>query len=485
MIGLRRGNYLAAIISLLVVASAALYGIGHTFAINDDRLGHYYVMYRNSYDSALEAKYEKLNKDTRRILEQIGHDDVAFYRFGLRQTYDRNYLLASAIYYQTRRLIFPSAPTAADQFPRFLANAMLACFAASIVVAAIILAYLLLFHVGERMAWSIAVALAAMFVLKLLPTGGFTQSAALFSDSSLSLPFKIAVLLLKPDVQMDFSGYMQKSQFLLLIPAVFALRWSSGPGAGYISLFVAGLFHQAMSWLLFGPLLALDLVLRPRRLTDRSAILGLGLIVARALIGSRIATVVWQYESPATVLALAAGAVVVAVPVLVWWFRSGLAMRIRSRLLARGDILPDMLGLGIIWIIVLTVSVIVTAASERPDWLFWGVVAGRMLAIFRFAFFLGLAYAVVTCWLRLRHLKRALSAAAGLVVLSIALAIQLYRAPGVSAARDRGLRQVTMLEQQLHHRAPGPFKLADEDILLYAMVKSIETERDIVASTFR
>lgn len=480
-----RCNILAGAFTTAVLVIGILYGLGYSYAVNDDRLGHYYVMHRNSFDPQLEQRYHALNDEVRQLLMVAGYNDIAFYRFNIRQTYDQNYILASSIYFQARKFLIGPAPTEDSLFPAFLAYAILVCFIASIAVAILLLAYLLLVHIECRVATAASVAISVMFALKLMPTGGAVQSEALFVDDGIALPLRVILLLLKPDLQMDFIGYLQKSQFLLLVVGIFCLRWSGRIGGSYLFGFVAGLFHQVMSWVLLAPLLLIDVLLRPRKLLEPASIMGVVLIAGYSALGGNRLGVMWQFVSPAIFIGMCAGTAVISGLILAWWWRLPLAHQLRVQLLSYGNVASDVILLSGLWVTLFIVSYVVLAASGKDDWLFWGVISGRMLAIIRPMFFIGASLYILDRFIFVNDFrKRFFGIVFGFLMVAVC-GLQLSRTPSLQSALQRATEQTQAIERRLQSRAVGRFEIKDENELLYGMVKAIETGRRDTLDHFR
>jgi len=478
-------NAVATLAAVAVIALAALYTLGYTFAVNDDRLGYIHGIYGKSADPAVEARYRAQKEEVPKHLEAIGYDDIAMYRFRFRQTINDNYPLLITLYHHVRTQFFGPAPPDDERFPEFLAHVIFACFLAGMIAATLVVVYVLLVHATPRIAIATALALALMFALKAVPTGGLTQSDALMQGPDWGLPLRSMLMFIKPDPQMDFASYLQKGQLYLLVFAVLALRWSGKLGGSYLCLSLASLFHQAMTWVALGPLLLVDLLLRPKRLFEPWTLVGVGLIAAHAAFDSRRFAVLWQFASPLALLAGGVAAAVLSAAFILWWIKSPRGQRFRERMLARGDIAADVTLLVIVWLAVLGVSYAVTIAIGRVDWLFWGVIAGRTLAVIRNAVFVGLTYLALERFVFGRPFRaRAVytSAALGLMALG---ALQLHRAPTVTQAIDRGVAQTRAIEARLVSRPAGPYVLQDEATLAYAMIKSVELGRPYVTTHFR
>jgi hypothetical protein len=403
----------------------------------------------------------------------------------MRMDLHSNYLIPTSLYYQVRKALISAGFVSLDEFPRYVALTTLFGFLTSMSVAIFLLVYVLAFKANPRIAIATVCAMALIFTLRAVPTAGLTQSEGLMFGPLSELPFRILVFFIKPDVHMDFGTYLQKGQFFLLFLAIISLRWSGKMGSGYLVLFIASLYHQVMAWLILGPFLLLDLLLRPRTLLERASVVGLGLVLGHALLDHQRLTVVAEYITPITTISAAVLGIVIISGFFLWWLRHPVGIATRENLISRGYIVSDLVGLSIIWISILIISIVATLIIGRYEWLFWGVIAGRELAILRMALIAGgLALLfdrfVYGCFLRER-----LTLIVGCNVMLIVIVVQFIRMPDFETVKLRITEQTQKLEQSLKIRKEPGYQLKDEAVFLYGMIKSMEFRKDLVTNKFR
>ena len=168
-----------------------------------------------------------------------------------------------------------------------------------------------------------------------------------------------------------------------------------------------------------------------------------------------------------------------------WWLRHPVGIATRENLISRGYIVSDLVGVSIIWISILIISIVATLIIGRYEWLFWGVIAGRELAILRMALIAGSLALLFDRFVYGCFLRERLTLIVGCNVMLIVIVVQIIRMPDFETVKLRITEQTQNLEQSLKIRKKPGYQLKDEAVFLYGMIKSMEFQKDLVTNKFR
>jgi|GEM_PF-1456194 len=425
---------------------------------------------------------------------QQGAEPHAQLRLEFRKTYLNEFPAPGAIYYGISRIFAAMFEPAPNLYPLYLTQVLTYGLFAATVLATTLAAGLLWMTGRTVLCWAFTLTVAAFAMTEYSPFIAQSFATILDNDSIAEIGSHIVNLLFRPSAQFSPLGFAPRGHFAILTVVVFALRWIDKPVASYWLVVALTFVHLSTSGLLLVILVMLDVILRPERL-KRPTIL-VPIVMAAALFGYRQS--MWQLIGDAGE-PIGIGLGVVA---LIGLFlsvadgaRAGLArlfspiMRLRNKLLAIGPSSAE--------IILLVVGWSVTAAAlywvlrtyqpfeELQVFYFWGRVHGRLMMVLWPTIVFGLI-AVGLAWAMQPTARRRQVAYALPIICALCIGATSVRSTEyweTTGIMERVAGDLFKLERRLK-KGPMPTLRAlgeEEWVLYYAMVKSVDTGKDVLS----
>lgn len=389
-------------LTILCAHLALSYAHNYRLGANDDRLWLYQTgaqIGRTDANGRLEAQVA--------ASLPTGATSKVF-RYEARQGYRGNYLAATAGYRLTAETVrWQTDDLASTDYPAFLARAMYTGFLSAYVTACAIFVLIVATGRSHRMLLAVIATIALIALVEtvfdaagdtwrgtpvLLPEAGSAQT--FWEVFGRNFPGMI----LNPHSQLSPFGDTPRNHFVLLVLALFALRWRGAYLGSYVLLAALSFLHQSQTGLLAAYLISADALLRPQLLRSAAgplAAVTIALYLGRESLGSIVG--IARPAVLALTLALAA-----AVLAALWLgLRSQVAGPLasalagpRARLLARGPVAADLIVIATCWATTFPIAAVINAfGSEQQSIYFWTQLHGRSLGILRPPLVLGLTLA--------------------------------------------------------------------------------------------
>ncbi|MCG8560117.1 MAG: hypothetical protein MI824_09970 [Hyphomicrobiales bacterium] len=309
---------------------------------------------------------------------------------------------------------------------------------------------------------------------------------------------QIFLIILDPGKSTFLFGATPRSVFVLVLLAMFVLRWKSHFSLSYLMFFPMILFHQSQAGLFLFGIVVLDLVLRPTVLLRPFNIGAIGLVAAVFFWRERLWEVVGAGLGPVEIgliMLLPALALIRRIRVAVVMGYRNVSAMLRLRFLDRflvwlreQDIVVSdlvMLSLGWLGFLMLTWAGNQFATAVQSDF-FWNHIAGRVL---------GLIHPIVLtaiCYLLLRHLAARQSAKSVLTwgvstacLLSVpVVALNLPNAL-ISDVVSRNIEKMRQLEHRAERDPIEVYRGQDEVRYYHALAKTMATDKDLLKGLWK
>lgn len=402
---------------------------------DDDRIWLYYT--GSELGRANEGR--SLMSD---LLQRVTNPDMSeqqTLRTRVRSEYTRNYLLPSVVYRTAGEVVkccIPVPVDVMDNYPGFLAHAMVIGFSATFTIAVVTLLVCIGVLRDTLLAGGLVLALTLMAGIEWI--GGFYGSYFMLDRASgfggLVSAVKIFAreavgLVVNPTVAFSPFGDTPRNHFILLTLTVFALRMKRYYGWSYAVVWLLGFVHLSYAGMLLGFLLLADLLWRPALLMKPqvwSFILLAALNwVARETWGDISGVHIWWLGAAA--LFGLGGLAVASNRLIRTWLQKQFKWRPAAESVTEDlhaglrDGILDLAVMAGVWILTVPIFYAVNRiVGELQSIYFWSQVHGRALAMLRPGLFLVVSLAFLST---LKYLGGASAHRARLVLLAACMVV--------------------------------------------------------------
>jgi hypothetical protein len=451
--------------------------------LNDDDL----VFYYNALSIDAPEHFAALNA---KVSEYLSHKPINVncnclyekYRFDLREKFRNNYVLYHYALNDVRQVLKPFTQGEGMDYATSIGSTMLATsyfgFAAALALMWIVVCGFVRLDLVIALSLGVVVMQVVSSMSPYHPP--FWELRVRPSSLSDGLAWLRNVLFLLISPSNSIVDWFPRPLSMLLTVGVFLLRWSGWPTIGYAILAIIIGVHQGNGSLVLFTLLAIDVLLYPRRLRQGGSLVGIGCALAALLLPNGLlgdTTGVSGVDIVLAVIALAAVLLLDLSLSRVGWRPIVIFDQWRALIRHLGPISVDLLGILVLWFAWSAVSLMMYFHVGKPQGVYtWGDLPARYLMVFRGPVFIGLvamAAALALRWCR----SEILAGLAGAACLAM-IAVQL---PITGADRIAQLaRSLLPLESELQPNSAGQIEGYDEALTYYAIAKTIETNEDVV-----
>jgi hypothetical protein len=373
--------WLATAIAALMLFAGFYACANADFRASDDNLWLYVAAHKLRSDAVATQEAGLI-----KALETAGYRGEGLDRMTMRQTYDRNYFAALALY----PLGYAFVPIQSDHYATSLMLRVAAGFAASMGMVSLVLLLVVARLGNPRLAWATALGLA--FCLIGLSGEGFYF---ILRPSDTLLPFLFHAVV-DPGPQFSLFGFTPRSQFAIVMLAAFLLRWQAWHSGSYALLLLAMLFHQSHGGFMMAVLLGMDVLWRGWGLLREKRTLALiALMVALFCVRESL----WRYIGwqAGAGLATAAGMLAIAALALQHYPTPGWLRRLRAWA-GIHPVLADSSGLlAILLVLSILTGTAHLWAGQVAYTYFWGQLPSRFMAMVQPVLATALAHGVLHC----------------------------------------------------------------------------------------
>jgi hypothetical protein len=495
------------IAALLVVALSVVINYRATLftrASADNSLLVWYVGVQHAEKGDLT---QEINAKTYPVLIERFGPGLYPFRFKQREDYFLNYPLPTLLFAAVASFIDRYVVSAQSDFASFIKLQLVYMWVPSGVIALAILLLTLLALRDRLVALCACIALAMLALLDRLPLKSYTLhfiwNAYFFNSEhswrapkdALYMVFhdfrKIPSFLIHPGPAFSAFAFEPKTNFMLVVLGVYALRWSGSFRASYGLLVVASLFEQGYGMLAALFLATIDLIRDSRRILNPISMTLFSMTVIPNLVGG----VFWEqigFHSPIALvigLCIMLGALIVVgrryqvlpaaietvLPPVKVAVRQ-LDSRFRAPFLSMRDPPADISLFSLLWIVSLIAVLPFSLASSFPQsQYYWGNIHGRLLGLgvpilWTAALISLLSYVRARIGDARTYIAGALAAIAVAIVACLAVADPPDPLPRLAAEID-GYEAALAQPLQKYDRTT-------ENHLYYAISKSIATRRN-------
>lgn len=417
--------------------------------------------------------------------------------------YYKNYLAGNVLVNLVAKAVVVSDIAAPTDYPTYLASTYLGGFIAQIVLVAVFAFGIMYFVSDRKFLAMISCTLIYILVFDYFETStphGFISQKTLGGNWTAGVE-NFFTFLVSP--QMSFSPFYPpfKSRLVVLIFAVFVLRWRGHHAASYWLLFIAAFFHQGYGGIAILFVLAVDLISQPKKLQN----VWIGLPILLGIVSYVVRDGTIREALAATNFLLAVAIPLVAATLFFLFIRQIGRLRLMfyapvERLLNGDRIAIDITIFGLLWLgsliafIPISLSVDTLSSSQ-----FWGLVHGRILGVFHpviiLAAFLGI-FSLVEKWIsRSSAIALVMAFTTASTLVFYVLAFRNFESPrSVHLGLYQGFSQIDkMIEQPLPEfrglKSVKDFKVTHgelvESLVYYSISKSAETGEDHHSQLFQ
>lgn len=250
----RRGALLTLLVAL-ISASAVFYAYLKTSNGGDDDVLTFVAISQGVLNP---ERYRQLSNTVIDGIEVIGVSEEQLYRFEVRRDYVFNYFLPSILLRLPFSVLVDSFNTS-NIFIRALQIGLALSFAVSI----LILVCVIIAIADARMIYAVSLMLFILTTSEL----AFIHWEYLIKFIRRNLPIELSVVA-NPGQAYSLFGTSPRSNFTLLLVAVFILRWRDRLSTSYIMLASLNFVHQTYALIVVCFLIMVDLLLRPKQLLN-------------------------------------------------------------------------------------------------------------------------------------------------------------------------------------------------------------------------
>ena len=482
----RTGFLLILFMGLYLAAAAREFSL-HT-NVSDDSLWYYYIGSGITKPSSFDRERNFLP-----VAKEIAEDEITWRRLYLRAGYTGNYLIPTlACFHVGNSMAEAMAPDA--PLTERLSLALNWGYIAALIVGAAFAVFGFL-RSSRELQLALVTALGMIAGLDLLSVDGgigvLASSSASLNELK-AIAYRLTLILIDPHYAIAPFGAMARNQIIFLALGVYALRWSGKPAAAYAFMIVLLLFHQSMAFLLLASLLTVDAVTRPRIFRDLGCAAAAGAALAIALLREAhwagIGSTGW------IVLAISALVAFAAIGLLIFALRGGGASPSRVRdaygrwlelWRMKSEVATDVLGLSTVFLVALVVAAVANELAQPfSQQYFWSILPGRLFALLRPLYFLALALWVIG-WLARSAgpVSRTAISIAALAAFAALMAVEVRLTPSINMVRERMAGDLAKLDASLG-RPSSVFRIEDEPLFYYALVKSLHTNNDYLRDSW-
>ena len=242
----------------------------------DDNLIFYLSGLKVFHGEALD----KLNDRAIAHYTQQAADQHAMMRLKLHKVGLNEYVLPGTIYYGVSRILKPLYDPAPGLYPIFLTQSIVFGFYLTFLLTLLVLVGVFSTIAEQRYSWAMALTIGIYGLSELLPVDANSFATILMHNSLGDTLAHIRDLILRPGPQFSPLSFPTRSNFSLLILALFALRWQGRYAAAYALLFFMSFYHLSASGLLIVMLVGIDLLRQPEIFRQRNVAAAVGVLVA-------------------------------------------------------------------------------------------------------------------------------------------------------------------------------------------------------------
>ena len=455
------------------------------FNATDDHVYSYFIGSSVAHPHEVAA----LNDQLVNAFDQTNSSMAFRYRLELRSGYVHNYLFHSSLQYAAARFLNPLFGLGIDEYPLYMAYAMVAGEFLAFALALTLLVAGVRFLAPSPALVALALSACTLAVLNLLPLPYWQDDIVRHTSLSEALTHTWQYMLKPGDQQILFS-FTERTNFYLVALLVLILRHHGRYTLAYGVAIGLSLFHQSLAGLFTVCLVTLDVLLRPEVFRNPRVIAAA--FAALALFGVRES--LWNVVGSLGIAILGGSAVMM---VLVFWTAAGKRanqhtaeapnnplVRLRQRYLAATGRSADACLFLAGWVLTWPIAYLLAQEFDPLQvYYFWGRLHGRLWALFGpYLLYSTYDYVLARVSQQPKFGARAyLSAAAIAAIAYVPAGINAVDAYRTMELIMRVAIPLARIDAALNNfRIGNGNSQQDEAILYYAAAKTVDTGQDVL-----
>lgn len=390
---LNRTSLFSALLILLLAMTGLYLNSQRGLLADDDNLWLHFT----SQKIAEPVRGQALEDNTIQYVQTQQASDASILRLTERSKYLYNYALPVLAWHQLGTLV--TTPQTTADYPAYIATFLNLALPVTSLAAWLVLVAVLL-RLNEPALWRATLAgLGLIAALMLLPNNPPMMNLLGFNNPIHALS-NFASFVLNPWHGFSVYSFTPRNNLIVLVIAVFALRWYGRNRAAYLLMLPLFGVHSSLSLVVMVHLVALDLLRQRHKLRDPVILAAIAAGMGYGLWRETL----WALVGSSSLVMAALGGLILAFAWAIWAPRPLLGAekwltRPQTWLQRQPAAAQDVLLLMAFWLVSLPpVYIISLFMDPQQNFYFWHQLHGRALGVMGAVIFIGLAYYLPSNW---------------------------------------------------------------------------------------